>query len=239
VALTCPQCGTVGWLNTVRRRWRPPTCWCERCGASMPASAVVDVPAPPAGAKPKQTDPLAAIMPAKMAEWVVRRHGGSAPTRLDRAVVYQLYRAWDEATVCELPRFSAVVGALHAAAYDLDAAYPDAADRPGLRERAGHARAWLYRYAPDRCWILGPLGDPADLEQVREALAAIRAGAPPASETARAAWLALFGVDSGPGLRGLRQVFGDEAIAAALEDYLRSGERPLRDRVLASLEGAR
>ncbi|GIJ55534.1 hypothetical protein Vau01_030500 [Virgisporangium aurantiacum] len=221
----------------------------------MPASAVVDRPVnaapPPANAPPGITppgitppanappatapaDPLVAIMPPDMAEWVVRRHGGTAPTRLDRAVVYQLYRAWDETTASDLPPFSTVVGALHAAAYDLDAAYPDAAGRPGLRERAGHARAWLYRYAPDRCWILGPPRDPADPGPVRDALAAIRAGAEPTADTARAARRALFGVDGGPGLRGLRQVFGDETIAAALDEYLRSGARPLRDRAEAS-----
>lgn len=166
-----------------------------------------------------------------MAEWVVRRHGGTAPTRLDRGVVYQLYRAWDEITASELPPFSTVVGALHAAAYDVDAAYPDADRRPGLRERAGHARAWLYRYTPDRCWILGAPSDPAGPGPVHEALAAIRAGAEPTAEAARAARLALFGVDGGPGLRGLRRVFGDATIAAALDEYLRSGVRPLRDRV--------
>jgi hypothetical protein len=193
----------------------------------MPPAALVDVPE----RVTETADPLAAIMPATMAGWVVRRHGGTVPTRFDRAVVYQWYRAWDEATGGDLPPFSAVVGALHAAAYDLDAAYPDADRRPGLRERAGHARAWLYRYAPDRCWILGAPSGPADPGPVHAALAAIRGGAEPTAEAARAARLALFGVDGGPGLRGLRRVFGDATIAAALDEYLRSGARPLRDRV--------
>jgi hypothetical protein len=201
----------------------------------MPPAALVDVPE----RVTETADPLAAIMPATMAGWVVRRHGGTVPTRFDRAVVYQWYRAWDEATGGDLPPFSAVVGALHAAAYDVDAAYPDAAGRPGLRERAGHARAWLARYAPDRCWILGPPGDPDDPDQVKNALAAVRAGAEPANEAARAARLALFGVDGGPGLRTLRQVFGDGAVAAALVHYLRDRGRPLRDRVLANIGATR
>jgi hypothetical protein len=185
-----------------------------------------------------RTDPaddLVAIMPAPMAQWVVRCHRGAVSTRLDRSVVYQLYRSWDRAAAPGLPTFAAVVGALQAAAYDLDAAYPDAATNAALRERAGHARTWLSRHAPERCWILGPVTDPTDLDLVRAALAALRAGAEPAPQPARAARLALFGVDRGPGLRTLRRVFADETIAAALDAYLRHRDRPLRVTVLANL----
>jgi len=233
MALTCPQCGVAGWVNVLRRRWRRPSYWCERCGASTPTVVVVDEPPP--GPAPDPTRDLLAIMPASMAEWVVRRHRGAAPARLDRSVVYQLYRAWD-GTASELPAFSAVVGALHAAAYDIDAVCPAAAsNHAALRERAVHARIWLRRYAPEQCWILGEASDPADPELVRDALAAIRAGAEPAPRAARAARHALFGVDSGPGLRTLRRVFADETIAAALDGYLRHRDRPLRATVLANL----
>lgn len=184
-------------------------------------------------AEPDPTRDLLAIMPAAMADWVRRNHGG-APRRLDRSVVYQLYRTWDRPTR-RLPAFSAVVGALHAAAYDIDAAYPHAATQPALRERAEHARTWLLRYGREQCWILTPVSDPADLDLVREALTAIRTGAEPAPASARAARQALFGVDSGPGLRTLRRVFDDTTVAAALEGYLLSRERPLRSIVLANL----
>jgi hypothetical protein len=158
--------------------------------------------------------------------------------RLDRSVVYQLYRTWDRATT-RLPAFSAVVGALHAAAYDIDRAFQEAATQPALRERAVHARNWLLHYEPEQCWILGPVSDPADLDLVREAQIAIRAGAEPALASARAASHALFGVDSGPGLRTLRRVFDDTTITAALDGYLLRRERPLRSVVLANLGAER
>jgi hypothetical protein len=232
MALTCPQCGTAGRVNVLRRRWRRPRYWCGRCGAATRSIIVVSDEAPPSTPDDPVRD-LLAIMPAAMAEWVVRRHRG-APARLDRSVVYQLYRSWD-GPAPELPAFSAVVGALHAAAYRIDVAYPVAADRPALRERAVHARNWLRRYAPEQCWILGDVSDPADDDLVREALVAIRAGADPGPRPARAARHALFGVDSGPGLRTLRRVFDDETIASALDGYLRHRARPLRAAVLANL----
>jgi hypothetical protein len=231
MALTCPQCGAAGWLNVLRRRWRRPRYWCERCGASTPTVVVVDDPAPDPVADP--ADELRAVMPAAMARWVVQC--GRGPVRLDRPDVYRLYQQWDATTGSSLPAFSLVVGALHAAGYDVDAACPGAATDPALRERAGHARAWLRRYAPERCWVLGDVSDPTDLEPVREALAALRTGAEPAPRAARAARHALFGVDSGPGLRALRRVFGDPTVVAALDEYLRHGDRPLRQRVLANL----
>lgn len=234
MALTCPQCGVTGGVNVLRRRWRRPSYWCERCGASTPTALVLDEPPPDPAADNDPARDLLAIMPVPMAEWVVRRHRGTAPTRLDRSVVYRFYREWD-GTASELPTFSAVVGALHAAGYDLDAAYPDAARQPALRARAVHARTWLCRYAPEQCWILGEVTDPADPQPVREALAAISAGTEPAARSARAARHALFGVDTGPGLRTLRRVFADQTIVAALDGYLRHGERPLRAIVLANL----
>lgn len=225
--MTCPQCGTAGRVNEVRRRWRRPTFWCGRCGASTPTVVVADEP------HTTEEDPLAGIMPAEMAAWVVRRHGGTPPARLDRAVVYQLYRAWDEAAGAGLPAFSAVVGALHAAAYDLDTAYPDA--EPELRERAAHARTWLYRHARDRCWILATPTDPDD-HRVERALAAIRADEDPGPDDARAAQLALFAVEGGPGLRKVRRMFTDDAVVAAMDEYLRKRDRPLRTEVLARFE---
>jgi hypothetical protein len=174
-------------------------------------------------------------MPAAMAEWALRRHRGTGPPRLDRAAVCQLYGAWDRLAPAGLPRFSAVIGALHNAAYDIDVAYPGVADRPALRERAVHARTWLIRYAPEQCWLLGEVTDPAGDDLVREALHAIRAGAEPAPGPADAAKHALFGVDTGPGLRTLRRAFDDETLVAALERYLRQRDRPLRAAALANL----
>jgi hypothetical protein len=93
---------------------------------------------------------LPAIMPAPMIAWVLHRHRGTAPERLDRPVMYQWYRAFDAATDSGLPAFSAVVGVLHAAAYDVDAAYPPDTTTAAVRERAVHARAWLRDHAPEQ-----------------------------------------------------------------------------------------
>jgi uncharacterized membrane protein len=242
MVLTCPQCGATGWLTPTRRRWRRSGFWCERCQAPVPAAGVArrgttTEPSTADGAT-APVDGLRAIMPAPMIGWVLRRHRGQAPARLDRPVVYQLYRTWDAATGSGLPAFSAVVGTLHAAAYDLDAAYPPATTDPAVRERAVHARAWLREHAPGQCWILGEAGeagDPADRDAVRAALAAIAAGTEPTPAQARAARHALFGVDSGPGLRTLRAVFGDQTLTAALGEYLERGGQPLRATVLANL----
>ena len=56
------------------------------------------------------------------------------------------------------------------------------------------------------------------------------------TDQVRALFCALFGVDKGPSLPGVRARFGDERIHQALLTYLETGDRPLRHVVAADLD---
>ena len=63
----------------------------------------------------------------------------------------------------------------------------------------------------------------------------VRAGREPCLEIAQAARVALFGSSRGPTLAKLRRVYQADEMAAALDAYLASGARPLRNDVAARL----
>jgi hypothetical protein len=212
---------------------------------------------------------LAEVMPPAMVRWQQARPGRRIdPDRLDKPRIYQLYRQWDaylaEAgpdgaaalaadgetpPVTPLPAFSVVVGALHEGCYRLDRVVrvllPDAPTpvQEALRERAAYARRWLHRQRASQCWIvrLCPDDGPArpDAEQVKAALQALQGGGRPDLAAGDAARAAAFGTTGGPSLAKLLAVYPTAEVVAALETYLDSGARPLRDDVLAALAGER
>jgi hypothetical protein len=159
---------------------------------------------------------------------------------LDKGLMYQLYKRWDAHRVAAggpgLPAFSAVVGALHRTAYRADLAVPALRAGAGdaATERAGHALRWLALRGADLCWINGPLVEP-DPAAVARAAVALAGGEVPGPDDGRAARAALFGVDGGPPLPALFAAYEPARMAGALDRYLATGERPLRDDVLRRL----
>jgi hypothetical protein len=56
------------------------------------------------------------------------------------------------------------------------------------------------------------------------------------TDQVRTLFCALFGVDKGPSVPGVRARFGDERIRQALLAYLETGDRPLRRAVADDLD---
>jgi hypothetical protein len=146
-----------------------------------------------------------------------------------------------------LPGFPAVVGALHDRCYRVDrvcAALRADGDDPvraaAVRERVEHARRWLATQGRDRCWIARPPAavPPPATAALPALIELVRADADWTGERTRPVHQALFGVDGGPPLPRLLDVFGPETIIAALHTLGRDGSRPLRDAVLAALDGS-
>lgn len=225
---------------------------------SAPGSAV----GPAAGREPPaapQGDPLAAFMPARMVRWV-REEAGQAPVpdAPDRATLARWYKDFDALVVAARtsaearaalervsevpldllparpPAFSKVCAALHATCYDAGLAASRLAgqDPVLVAERVGHLRRWLATAGRSTTWLEAPPSPAPAAESVEELLK------PPESfttEQVRALFCALFGVDKGPSVPGVRDRFGDDRIREALLAYLRTGARPLRDAVAADL----
>lgn len=254
----CRQCGEYAWVTVIRRRRHRVRYWCQRCGAVV-STGVGELFRPdPAPAAPEPAT-LRTVMPAAMVEWIgghVRREITVA--LLDKSTMYELYQSWDRHRAAagedRLPAFATVVGTLHDTCYRLDVALAAIADAgpeaalaavtaaapQALRERAGHARAWLASH-PSMCWIRPDAG-PDDLvapehAAVRAAAEALGRGDEPDQGAAWAARAAMFGVDGGPTLRKLRRAYPVGQMVAALDAYLDAGDRPLRRLTLAALAG--
>ncbi|NUW39717.1 hypothetical protein [Nonomuraea rhodomycinica] len=204
-------------------------------------------------------DPLAAFMPGRMVRWVRAQAGPEpVPDAPDRATLARWYKDFDALVAAarsspearaavervsdvpldrlpvKPPAFSKVCAALHATCYDagLAASRLAGADPAVVAERIGHLRRWLATAGRSTTWLeAAPAPDP-DPAVVEELLT------PPRSFTTdqvRALFGALFGVDKGPSVPGVRERFGDERVREALLAYLRTGERPLREAVAADL----
>jgi len=207
-------------------------------------------------------DPLAAYLPARMVRWV-RRSARQDPISEapDRSTLAAWYKDFDalvaaarttpearaeldrvsEIPLEELPArppaFSRVCGALHATCYDtgLAASRLGGPDDPALLERVAHLRHWLATAGRSTTWLAAPQA----AEPAREAVEGLLAL--PDSFTAdqvRTLFRALFGVDKGPSVPGVRARFGDEGIHQALRAYLETGDRPLRRQVADELDAA-
>ncbi|GAA3184109.1 hypothetical protein [Nonomuraea roseoviolacea] len=204
-------------------------------------------------------DPLAAFMPVRMVRWVRAQAGPEpVPDAPDRATLARWYKDFDALVAAarsspearaavervsdvpldrlpvKPPAFSKVCAALHATCYDagLAASRLAGADPAVVAERIGHLRRWLATAGRSTTWLeAAPAPDP-EPSAVEELLT------PPRSFTAdqvRALFGALFGVDKGPSVPGVRERFGDEGVREALLAYLKTGERPLREIVAADL----
>ncbi|MEW9556453.1 hypothetical protein [Nonomuraea sp. NPDC050783] len=134
--------------------------------------------------------------------------------------------ASEDADTGPQPGMRHVLGLLQSHCYDVDRVI--ALLGPAAAERVRHARAWLAAHG--RCWIDRTVQEvPGDLP-----------GGGDLSARWTRAWyrtlyLTLFGTESGPPLRRLTELFGRDALAAAVRVHAERGERPLRERVLSQL----
>jgi len=212
----------------------------------------------PAGYASTDGDPLLEFMPARMVRWV-REGREPVPDLPDRTVLTRWYKDFDalvararssaeERAVVERvsevppdllparpPAFSKVCAALHATCYDSELAASRLAgqDPDFVAERVGHLRRWLATAGRSTTWLeAAAAADPAP-EAVEELLSSSGSFT---EEQVRTFFSALFGVERGPSLPGVRDRFGEERIRRALLAYLETGARPLREAVLDELD---
>ncbi|WP_329091132.1 MULTISPECIES: hypothetical protein [unclassified Streptosporangium] len=253
--MTCVQCGHPH-PTLIRRRLRPARYSCRSCGAVFRTHPFHGQE--PARYASTDGDPLMAFMPARMVRWV--REGQEPVTDLpDRTALTRWYKDFDALVagarssaemravverVSEVPldllparppAFSKVCAALHANCYDSGLAVSRLAgqDPDFVAERVGNLRRWLVTAGRSTTWLEAAAADDPAPEAVEELLPL------PGSftaEQARTFFSALFGVDKGPSIPGVRDRFGEERIRRALLAYLETGARPLREAVLDELD---
>ncbi|MEU8107147.1 hypothetical protein AB0C18_25885 [Nonomuraea muscovyensis] len=161
----------------------------------------------------------------------------AATTPEARAVVERVSDVPLDRLPTKPPAFNKVCAALHATCYDpaLAAVRLGGQDSPFVAERVAHLRRWLATAGRSTTWLEAPPAPPPAPEAVEELLT------PPTSfttEQVRTLFAALFGVDKGPSVPGVRERFGADGVHEALLAYLRTGARPLRDAVAADLARA-
>ncbi|MFI6789195.1 hypothetical protein ACIBG4_17935 [Nonomuraea sp. NPDC050383] len=259
--MTCVQCGHPDPVP-ITRRPRRTRYSCLSCGALFSEAlfprglfedAIVDRE-PPAPAGP---DPLSAFMPERMVRWV--RERDPATDAPDRVTLARWYKDFDalvaaarsspqaRATVervseipldrlpARIPAFSQVCGALRATCYDAGLAAARLGGADFVLERVGHVRRWLATAGRSTTWLAAPPAPPPAREEV-EALLASRDWH--TTDQVKTLFRALFGVDKGPSVTGVRERFGDERVRQALLACLETGARPLREAVAADLDAA-
>lgn len=189
--LECRQCGQWWAVSVLGTRFGV-RYWCRRCGAVATGDSAALRPAAEFRAaaattgSADRTDPVEAVrelLPGAMVEWMRSRSRRlPTPEKLNKQVIYQLYRAWDRhlaaaapdelaalavagepAPVPGLPSFAAVVTAVNGACYRGDLALArlarslpadaPAGARPALFARVEHARRWLAHNGGDLCWV--------------------------------------------------------------------------------------
>ncbi|MGN9781640.1 hypothetical protein ACTMTF_09450 [Nonomuraea sp. ZG12] len=248
--MTCVQCGHPH-PALIARRLRPVRYSCRSCGAVFRPGP------PPTPGRPRLApvdgDPLAAYLPAPMVRWV-RQSAGEIPAAPDRATLARWYKGFDalvagaaasaeSRTAVERvsdvpldvsPAFSQVCAALHATCYDPALALARLGrDEPFVAERVGHLRHWLATAGRSTTWLEAAEAPPPAREAVEDLLTLPESFT---TDQVRALFRALFGVDKGPSVPGVRARFGDERIRQALLAYLETGERPLRRTVADDLD---
>jgi hypothetical protein len=248
---SCRGCGAVIAVPD-RAGLRPVT--------QLLAGSAADRPRRPLAAEPAVRE----LMPAAMLAWLAAK-GRPLLTldRLDKQTIYQLYRNWDAhlgglpadrlaALAVDgapppqpgLPAFSVVAGAVQNLCYRTEAAVEslvgtDDEGGAAVWQRAEHARRWLALRGREWCWVHsrlpgGQLAEP-DRSLVEAATAALRSGAEPSAAQSRAARAALLGTEGGPPLATLQRLYPAEHLLTALDAYLDTEARPLREDVLAHL----
>lgn len=186
--LECRQCGQWWAVSMLGMRGRRARYWCRRCGASDTGHAralrsLAELRAPAAPHPAAQDAAVREMLPAAMRRWMESRSRQvPVPERLDKSVIYQMYRGWDRylaqaspdqltalasdgepPPVPGLPAFSAVVTAVNRACYRSDLAWErlrrslpadaPAGARRALFARVEQARRWLSRNGRELCWI--------------------------------------------------------------------------------------
>lgn len=202
---------------------------------------------------------LLAVMPAEMILWLYSRnnclsdirvslrrsHYLAAYAEYDRfrsAVGHDehlltLYRLISDRPPREapLPGMRRVIGLLHSHCYDIDrviAVLQDGSSDPeALSERVRHAMAWISTHGRDTSWLAGPAADSLPL------FAGENFSGPWDRRRHRSLHVSLFNVSSGPPLRVLLELFGEDAMVKAIRIHRETGERPLRELLLTRLDG--
>jgi hypothetical protein len=252
----CLQCGRPG-ADVIAARLRKVRCSCGTCGAVITSRrSGLRAPAPAPG-----DDPLTAVMTLPMARWLRLRHPGEdLVLPVDRVTIKRWYAEFDQfvmaardsATIrsdsdeisTEPPEpvldFTKVVTALMAACFDVEVALRRLGEDDRVRERMEHARHWIATGGMADTW----LGDgQVLLEPDRELTARLLE---PGALTGKfdrprsiALSRALFGVERAPQVRLLVDQFSEERLQDWIAGYLADGSRPLRERILTSLEECR
>ena len=266
LAAHCLQCGRDR-TDVVRRARGRLRVSCRACGAITVQDAsrlrapareqAVDGAAVAAG-----PHPLAPYVSSELLAWARATGRDRRAAKLDKPTIYRLWKEFDRhnrdlaAAGGEdpglgdraVPSFGEVTGALQARCYDeravvrdLLGADPDPGFAAAIAERATCSRRWLAGPGREHCWIDRRCGDEpvdVDLEVVRALLEDGALGDGALDGPRRAAlYGAAFGTAGGPPTREIVRRFDAATIAAALETHLRDGSHPLRDPVLAALDG--
>ncbi|MEV0147998.1 MULTISPECIES: hypothetical protein [unclassified Nonomuraea] len=262
--MTCVQCGHPHPVPITGRPFRN-RYFCRSCGAVFSRAVfsrtvfsrtvLGDAAGDRERLAPVGEDPLSAFMPGRMVRWV--RERDPATVAPDRATLARWYKDFDalvatarsspeaRATVervseipldrlpARIPAFSQVCGALRATCYDAPLAAAKLGGADLVLERVSHLRHWLATAGRSTTWLEARLAPPPARAEV-ETLLTSRDWQ--TAEQAKTLFRALFGVDKGPSVQGVRDRFGDERIRQALLAYLETGARPLREAVAADLD---
>ena len=253
----CLQCGRDR-VDIIRLGRGHARVSCRACGAvtvqdrsrlhQPPARARPDASPPAYESRPSQRlHSLAPYVSADLLAWARETGRDRQITTLGKAVIYRLWKEFDRRDgECSLPAIGEVVSLLHARCYDealvvaeLVGRESEPRDAAAIAERVGCARRWLAGPGREHCWIERRAGKTGEEAVVRSLLeeAALEG---PLDGTQRAALhAAAFGATGGPAPGMILRRFDANTIARALETHLLDGSHPLRETVLAALDGGR
>lgn len=201
---------------------------------------------------------LLAVMPATMILWLYSRQNCLSDIRvsmrrdwfLSAYAEYDRFRERaalggraltlhrlisDTPPVGPLPGMRRVMGLLHSYCYDVDRVVERLAetttDASAIRDRVDHAMAWIASHGRPTSWLFAdapddlPLFDGDDLDGRWD------------RQRHQRLHSSLFGVRSGPPLRVLLKLFGEKSLLTAVVEHRTTGRRPLRELLLARLNG--
>jgi hypothetical protein len=232
--VSCRACGAVtvqdrSRLRSPPKRSRPDT----TPGESRPA---------------QQAHPLAPYVPAELLAWACKAGRDRQITTLDKAAIYRLWKEFDR--LCgrvdgfSLPPIGEVVSLLHASCYDesvvaaeLTGREAELGDAAAIAERVRCARRWLAGPGREHCWIERTVRDHNDKAVVRALLEEGALHGPLDGAQRAALYAAAFGTTGGPTPAVILRRFDASTIEQALQTHLVDGSHPLRETVLAALDG--
>jgi lysyl-tRNA synthetase, class I len=206
---------------------------------------------------------LLRVMTPQLVLWLYLRRNCKSDIRisLDRAALFAYHAEYDRlagaastsqrsrvlldlvggAAGAPLPSFRAVVALLQAHWFDAAVVVRELGDeRQEVRARVAHAHAWLRGHGRSHAWLVAravaapPAVPPQDAARM---LAPGYLGGRRTRAEYRELYLALFATTCGPPLRRIVAAYGEQGVRDAIETVAERGERPLRTRLLASLDG--